>query len=92
MGILDKIEAIDFTCYCDGCKEPMILTFVATKKSEFELISCYTFNNRHDSKNVFFHFDILPRQYYILMLTHAIISQYGVGGRIEWWKKEDIIY
>ena len=33
MGILDKIEAVDITCHCTGCKEPMILTIVATKKS-----------------------------------------------------------
>ena len=41
MSILDKIEAVDITYHCEGCKEPMKMTFAATKDSNFELIKCY---------------------------------------------------
>ena len=41
MGILDKIEAVDVTCHCNGCGKQMKLTFAATKISNFELISSY---------------------------------------------------
>jgi len=40
----------------------------------FGLISCYTFNNRLDSKNVFFHFDILSQILYTVFLTEYNMS------------------
>jgi len=39
--ILNRIEAVDIIYYCDGCKEPMKMTFVATKESNFEPMKCY---------------------------------------------------
>jgi len=40
----------------------------------FGLISCYTFNNKHGSKNVFFHFDILSQILYTVFLTEYNMS------------------
>lgn len=41
MSVLDRIEAVEITHYCDGCKELMKMTFVATKDSNFEPLKCY---------------------------------------------------